>query len=64
MQFKDEFFTPADPEIVERLVVRPEDTKPQAEESITSFKQALLSVLEVCFYYSINYIHIFLNDKK
>ena len=44
---KDEFFTPAEPEIVERLVVRPEDTKPQAEESISTFKQALLTVLEV-----------------
>ncbi len=44
---KDEFFAQVPNDVVERLVIRPEDTLPRVEESIKTYKQALLSVLEV-----------------
>ena len=46
---KDEFFAQVPNDVVERLVIRPEDTLPRVEESIKTYKQALLSVLEVFF---------------
>ena len=33
--------------MVERLVIRPEDLIPQVDDSIKTFKEALLHVLEV-----------------
>ena len=47
---KDEFFAQVPNDVVERLVIRPEDTLPRVEESIKTYKQALLSVLEVFFF--------------
>ena len=46
---KDEFFAQVPQDVVERLVVRPEDLMPQVDDSIKSFKEALLHVLEVNF---------------
>lgn len=42
----DEFYTPLAPELVNTLVVRPEDTLPMVNDSILSFKEALLHILE------------------
>lgn len=44
---KDEFFAPLPADVIDRLVVRPEDTQPLVETSIKSFKEALLHVFEV-----------------
>ena len=44
---KDEFFTEPPLEVVERLVIRPEDAEVNVVESISNFKEAILRVLEV-----------------
>jgi hypothetical protein len=44
---KDEFFEHVAPDVVERLVTRPEDTLSSATQSIELFKDTLLRVLEV-----------------
>lgn len=43
---QDEFFAVVANDVVERLVVRPEDTLPYVESSLSNFKEALLKVLE------------------
>jgi hypothetical protein len=49
MVLKDEFFTELPPDIVERLVVRPEDLEQNVVEQIKVFKEAALRILEVPF---------------
>lgn len=46
---KDEFFVTLPTDVADRLVVRPEDNLPQVTDSIKTFKDALLHVLEVIF---------------
>lgn len=43
---QDEFFAVVGNDVVERLVVRPEDTLSYVESSLSTFKEALLRVLE------------------
>ncbi|CAF1405575.1 unnamed protein product [Rotaria sordida] len=45
-QVTDEFFSPVPTEIVERLVMRPEDLMPDVTDSIQFFKDQLLRMLE------------------
>jgi hypothetical protein len=45
--YQDEFFAPVPTEIVERLVTRPEDMKPDVADSIQLFKNQLLRIFEV-----------------
>ncbi|CAF0775596.1 unnamed protein product [Brachionus calyciflorus] len=45
-EVQDEFFAVIANDVVERLVIRPEDTLPFVESAIKTFKEALLHVLE------------------
>ncbi len=47
MHTKDEFFAQVPPDVAARLVVRPEDNIVNVNQSIKSFKDTLLHVLEV-----------------
>lgn len=44
----DEFFALVAPDVVARLVLRPEDNLVMVNQSIKQFKDTLLRVLEVC----------------
>ncbi len=47
MWLKDDFFTELPPDIVERLVTRPEDIEPNVLKQVQVFKEAALRILEV-----------------
>lgn len=43
---QDEFYAPVPPEIVDRLVTRPEDMSPEVDDSIKLYKDQLLRMFE------------------